>query len=1360
MKFRNSTVALVFYICVLIIVWGSGVKAQDVTQNDAVDSSNISQKILLKKAITDLETIVESYSQVESVDLILFQLADFYIKKAEFESLSAEKKYNSSDIRRALELLNLIVRKYPQSRLADDAFYLIIWLKTGRKEKLLEELCQDFLAGYPESEFVPDVQLQLGDISFDRSDFQGAIRFYKKVSTSVPGLRLVQANLQIAMCYYSLNITELAITYFTQTLQSTAKLNSEEAPLATYLRKKAISFLASTFWDNYSVAGIDSFLRTQNLPAWGATLLQKTGEYYQQNLETVSEAIEVNRLLLKNFPNSYEAREARFQLLQLYSSLKATAPVFELINEILAHAEINFKDKHQKNLVLNRLKKQWLKNLDTSLQIAQSTDEPALYREYVDRSMQFLDYFAADSQAVHVHWNRALVLETKLGRYAEAFSACLRLCQETPGFDLTRAAALKAISLAGILQNRAGPVFFERISEKPPAGTLDIELIKNSGLSSTEEILLEAYENYILLFSMEDKTAGMLLEAGDFCLQRDNYLSALKYYKTYLRHFPDFQNNEDVQLKIAQIYFGLHDFHNVEIVAGRIVNSNDRAIRKEAQHYLTDSRYLKSNPLFDKEFPVVADSALELFKAGIRHAEENQFERAVQDYQNLLFKFPGWRYQKSTLKNLAIVYIKIEDWENAAQCFEMLSDFESGRFQQKRLLIKAARLYEADQKFKRATQVYEKFYSRFPDDLGAERVLYELVNLYKKQGDLLGAARAQNLHKKKFPHSKNRIRTLFAEADTLRWNLEMDQAATIYRQILGITVRDEQQFLPERAESYFHLNEMLLQNFLSIKFTRVQNNTAQNKQTKQKLLLEMVTRYTKIIKLNSVLMLESYHKIGFCYEKFADDWKNQTLDRFSGNEKIAELKKVNDVAKNIYIRAAASYLTMAGITGRSAAISTDNQVELRRGAANGAISCLMKAADREMHTARHMVEAPIDLSSDAMTALEYQNQVLNKIILPLVQNAISLQGRAEFLSDSLHIEKFESEQIGGSLAQSHAFKLQIIEKQLNKFVLQFKTLWSKFVDTVDSADKNFGQRDVDLTVCMTAIKGLLLQASVDDGLQKNVILEKKKNFYVTVLHSFELLLFDSKLLAAYPDYSMAKEEQLENLEEIYVQTLFDFYTMISGTDFYPEYAENIQIKLLNKRPNKFAEIFKLDLIEQEIVSDSTWQVFQTNTKKCADGMQNKVAVRESENSSIDYFGTAAKKIHRRPQKQEKVVKENREKAGNFVLSFLPDSAQIYHFTKSFHTAGIPVMAVLQFQAQDSCAIFVNGNPILPEHNFTDVELIRNIDISHFLKKGDNDLCIHARSQTANSGFLFYLKMQLVTGKLRSGQSEVGNGKFD
>ncbi len=1020
--------------------------------------------LLQEKILQDGEKLFSINPDHDFMDRILYRMGDFYFRKTKDEFFKEMEKYEEAftqfeegkttelpeepkpDYSASLKMYKIILEKSPDSKLTDGTLYHYAFAleKSYRSEEAVPYYMQ-LTNQYSSSRYAPEALIRLGEFHFSpiHRDLDKAIEYYTKALDYRDTHRYNEALYKLGWSYYLIERYSDAVYSFTVLVQDIEEYEHEPGSkkfVNPTLKNEALEYIGVCFRYFGGLDKVLTYVDSLGRPGYGAEVLKKLGDIYRENEEKYIQAKFVYMALLERYPYYLESPKIQEKIVLCAKGIEDDDEVFlaqqRLFDVYRPESEWQIQvqqldiDPYQKLKVLqNASQKAELAqraNINLLISLGEKKKDAGYYQLVVEEAKKYLTTFQFDTSAYIIHWNMALILDTKLNQKEEAYQEYLRICNDYLSDEYKRNAAENAIVLAR--------EFSEQDKVQDELETLQIAAQVDSSeqvvsqastqIASTEK-LIEAYNNFIMHYPEDEITAEVLRNVGTMYYNNDDFDLSLRYFSTLAQNFPASPFASQAQFSILESYFGMKDFNNAEIIAKKIQNDERlspelrdkiktrlaESIYLDAEALVGENKHLEAAQRFRELYVEVPDAEFadkSIFQAGVQFDLAKAFPEAIEAYKELIDNFESSDHYLDAVNNLAIDYGEIEDFTLAASTYEKLSSSQPDLEKAKDALYNSSYFYTKQTAWSDAIRVNRAYVDRFPDAEDTEDIFYDLAELYLKFDDFENANSVYGEFASRFPDSPRGVETHFKRGAYYLNRNQVDSALQEFD--LAVKRNDELKSKSLETNDFYAAEALFLKTeeqykyYDGIQFNLAHLESAQKE--KRDLLKKLVNQYTRVAAYGTNRLYEATFNVGKAYEDFAVTWSEKELPDMNEMEKVVYLKKQNKTSVQLYEKAFESYKTSflalqklvdnyssnqpqeeKQNTGRAVEEDSTLQVAGRWIKVSGekVSHMLFNMAELNVGSIDPLLNAPIPTGLDEVTSLEYRNQVLAKAVYPVVE---------------------------------------------------------------------------------------------------------------------------------------------------------------------------------------------------------------------------------------------------------------------------------------------------------------------------------------------------------------------------------------
>lgn len=1375
---------------------------------------------MLIKGIQDGEDFLRSHSDSKMLDKVLIRLGELYYRLAEDKFIHDMQRYEQEfekyqkgllsnppeepkrDFSKAIEKYQLLLDRFPQSELVDDALYNMAFaLEQSGRASEAKDVYKRLIDQFPQSKYLPEALMRIAEYYFNPpvSQIREAIKYYKKVLDHKNTPRYSEALYKLGWSYYRLGRYPDAISYFTllvEEIDREKKLGLAQRCLNPDLVEESIEYIGISFHDFGGLRKAINYIKALGTPTYGADILQKIGDIYKDVREEYQMAAETYAMLLRLYPYVPQAPEIKNKIVECALRLEDYQWAYKERDELFqtykpgSKWSEKVKDEEAVNKAHQLAERALRENINFCLAQAEKTNDLNLFQFAVRDCRRYLRYFPSDTNALLIHWNLAVTLDTKLKRWDEAYEEYMKISNLYNDPNYKKDAARNAIAAAEDALEKA-PLLVEAIKSKLKAKEgekrlKDLRAVRGEELSEAEKRVVKAYNNFIRLFPHDPETATVLAHAGALYYNHNKFSEALKYFHTLITRFPNSPEINRARYAVMESYFGKMDFKSVEVLAKRIMDSDaSEEIKSKAKRRLAEAIFLRAQVLAERgeaikaarefcrvaaETPYAPFTDIALFNSAFQYDKAKLYTKAVKLYQHLVDTYPDSKVLLDALNNLAIDYAELGFYGKAAATYERLGEKQSDPKKAQDALYNASVYYVKAQDWEGAIRVNRLFAERFPNSKDAEALYYDIPTYYLKLGDLKGCYKTYGELLTKYPDSPRTVEALFRRGQYLMSKGMKDQAiaemskAVSKNEELKKKGKEGDDFFA--AEALFSLTEIQYKEYDSIDFKLRDINT--RKKRKKDLLLKLVDQYTRVAAYKTPRLYEATYKIGRVYEEFAQTWAEQEIPIMEETKRVVYQTKINQTTARLYEKALEAYKnslkvltevaeTYKRVSPHDSTLAVAEKWIFRCGEKVSEV--LYRMAEINFESIGKLLNAPLPPDLDDLAILEYRNQVLTKAVRPLIINIINAHKRNLKEAQKLHLNNEWVEKSRDKIIAVGNILLQEYCKLSFEALKTYRERERTYLDIVSHGSPEDQLKALDVASDManlieagrvyslTAIKYFqdILKEAREAGVAGKVLKdsEEKAMQFVYQMGSSYLALADSSAKERdkfsllfrkedkpeYEDALFTFQESYDAFKKGAVDVLQSGYQAREELGVNNPWVGRVIAELVRADPQKYAPQFGIETVILPIPSDSTWSVAIDSLEGWAE---------------IDFDDSCWRKAQVVAPMRTGIPALDTIKA----LSIWYQNTPELFLRKTFQIQGIPVDGEVVLVVDDGYNLYLNGENIANVANDTlNWRVPRRYKISNFLKRGKNVLAVRGTEKDLTGfGLRALLRVEVIQEK--------------
>ena len=874
---------------------------------------------------------------------------------------------------RSIKLYRAILDNYPQYQRADEAtYYLASALQDiGRREEAVQEFTR-LVRTYPESKFIPDAYVQIGEYYFDKNNAYKALIAYQKAARYKDSDKYAFAKYKLAWCYYNVGEYGKAIdTMKSVVAYSMTQQEGQDDKKRLTLQDEALKDLVRFFADAGEMdEAYAYFNKLGKKDLIRAMLKRLASTYFEQG--KFEECIQTYRRLIAEDPQSEDAPEYQNEIILAYQKIGRKKETVAEIQRMLetygknsAWARANssnqeaikkaqdYIEKNLRTVAINYHNE--AKKLGTGRAAKESY--ALAYKAYT----VYLQEFPEGKHAYDMRYAFGELLY-KIKKYDEAYEQYMKVVEIDPKGSHSKFCAESAIHAADQMVKRTGGT--------PTASGNKTEPVP---LSEWEEKLVKACDQYSKLFPNEKNTKNVIYKSAYVLYNHNMFKEASDRFRVVISMDPKSREAEQAANLILDSFALVEDWENLKEVAKAFYDQEglgSKSFKKEvygiyerASFKLIEVNFEKTKDekaaaeaymAFYEEFPQSDVADLALNNAAYYFQNTNQIAKSMKARRLLIDNFPKSKYYADNVAALGYDYESIADFVEAANWYEKLFKLDKAHKQAKDALYSAALFRRAAGDWQQAIKDFQQFITAYPDDERVPAISIEIGRIYEQQQKYAEASQAYYAFFSKPPEGASLDQVFFARlhyglaleamGQTTKATKHYEATLKEYEKVKGSEgMVQTPDFI---AQIMYKLAQPKLEHYLSLEISGPPSKTTRwstdkilkkQLQDKAKALLDIEKTYAAIVKTGSGEWgLAALVQLGRAYENMAESLKNSYVPYYL-TEDQAEMYRMGledkayvqvEKAVNVYSQALAKAYEL-NLYNENTAYATRRLGELR-----------------------------------------------------------------------------------------------------------------------------------------------------------------------------------------------------------------------------------------------------------------------------------------------------------------------------------------------------------------------------------------------------------------------------------------------
>ncbi len=654
---------------------------------------------------------------------------------------------------KSIKLYQQILANYPQYQRADEAtYYLATALQeTGRADEAVKEFTR-LVRTYPESKWVPDAYVMIGEYYFEGNNAYKALVAYQKAAAYRESDKYAFALYKLAWCYYNvgeygkaIDTMKTVVTHAMSSMNADSKTKKAKVQLQDEALKDMVRFFADAgemdeAYEYFNKLGKKNLIRSM--------LKRLASTYFEQG--KFEQCIQTYRRLIAEDPQSKDAPDYQNEIIQAYQKIGKKQETLQEIDRLLktygknsAWARANSSNTDSLNTAFGYIERNLrtvatnyhneAKKLGTG-RAAKETYTLA-YKAYTVYLREFPD--SKYSYDVRYAFGELLY---KIKKYDEAFHQYMKVVEADPKGKHSEFCAESAIFAADEMLKRTGS---SSSSPKPTKANEPIEL------NEWENNLLAALDQYAKLFPESKKTRNIIYKSAYLLYNKNHLKEASDRFRQVISMDPSSKEAELAANLILDSFTLIEDWGNLKEVAKAFYDQEGLGsatfkkdtyrIYERASFKLIEVNFQKNNDkataadaywAFYDEFPNSDVADLAINNAAYYYYDTGHLKQAMTARLNLIEKFPKSKFYNDQVAALAFDYESIADFQNSAMWYEKLFSLDKDHKSSPDAIFSAAMFRRAMNDWQTSIKDYQKYITAYPDRDNVREVKMDIAQIY------------------------------------------------------------------------------------------------------------------------------------------------------------------------------------------------------------------------------------------------------------------------------------------------------------------------------------------------------------------------------------------------------------------------------------------------------------------------------------------------------------------------------------------------------------------------------------------------------------------------------------------------------
>lgn len=914
----------------------------------------IKRKLESKNAamIKKLDRIISGDPYNDQMPEWMFQKAELVWELRNWEYLRERAKYNQcmdaaaqkgtidenacqepvADYSEAQEIYKEILTKYPSYNRLDEVIYRLGrgLIEAGQGAQAVNYL-QRLVKNFPQSKYIPEAHLALGEFFFEKEVLGLARDNYKKVLEFQGNPLVDYARYKLGWVYFNQQEYRASIDTFKSVVASTED--------KVGFQNQAVNDLVLAFAevDGGWKEAREYLKKNKGEEFMYKKLSQMAGLYEMQGKDPL--AVEIYEWFINTKKNDPRVPQwAESIIVAQKKEIEDHDGLEKQMNRFVAY----FSPKGTwwaKNKDNDRALNNATLLVDASLAYlsnyfhrkAQETGETPLYKKAADYYVEYIDRFPDSVAAFDMNFFLGEILLLNLKEYERAAAQYQKVVNLYNNDNVPDGA--KKEDVEAIVQDSAYAVvtaYNELVKENHPDSILvkmaqydekEAERRAKERQNSTDdkpnpkvELLkyekgfVEASDQYAEMYPKEDVTPTVDFVAAEVYKARGHYDKAVPRYESIIENAPKHKYASFAGNSLLEANYRLERWDEVEkwgrhLLENKIFDVTPKeklesaivfAINEDARD-LSEANKPKEAVArwvaLAEEFPKSDYAPSALFNAAAAYEKADDVVQAVEYYEKVVKDYPENYNAPQSIVVMGAIYQSRANFEKAAEYYERMASTapyktQEGEDQEYKdhpdaagAIYDAAVIREAMQQWDNAIAAYEKYVELYPEEDNVRDVVYKLPYIEKSKEDFEKAferfealAKRDDVKKTELVEINTQLGLLETDMKKKNWVNDSDKFFTEAVEIWRELPEEEQAKVKyDASQARFLQAERIYDKFAEVKLTFPIKKFQKLAVEKGELQGEAEKIYEEIIDMKSPLWLAaSAYRLGQMYKDFAD----------------------------------------------------------------------------------------------------------------------------------------------------------------------------------------------------------------------------------------------------------------------------------------------------------------------------------------------------------------------------------------------------------------------------------------------------------------------------------------------------------
>ncbi|HJN73595.1 MAG TPA: tetratricopeptide repeat protein [Myxococcota bacterium] len=713
--------------------------------------------------------------------------ACFNDPKCDSKTMSPDNVESKKWQDKSIKLYRQILQNYPTFARADEAtFYLASALQdTGQRKDALKEFTR-LVKTYPESGYVADAYVQIGEYYFDNNNAYKALLAYQKASAYRDSPKYSFALYKLAWCYYNVGEygkaidTMKSVVAYSMAAQQQGASKKGHIQLQDEALKDLVRFFADAGEMDEAYAYFNKLGKKDLIRAM---LKRLASTYFEQG--KFEQCIQTYRRLIAEDPNSPDAPEYQNEIIQAYTKIGRKKETLTEIDRLLktygknsAWARTNASDQDAvqdaQNYIERNLRTVAINYHTEAKKLGTGKSAKETYALAYKAYSVYLQEFPDSKHSYEMRYAFGELLY-KIKRYDEAYVQYMKVVSLDLKGKHSEFCAESAIFAAEEMvkrEKKEGKILTAGKGNK----TDPIQM------SEWERKELDALDQYSKLFPDSKKTKNIIYKSAYLLYNKNQFKEASDRFRVVIGMDPGSKEAMLAANLILDSFTLVEDWQNLKEVSKAFYDQDslgNKAFKKEvysiyerASFKLIEVTFAEKKDegwaadqyvAFYAEFPSSDVADLALNNATVYFHNTDQRGKAMQNRIVLIENFPKSKFFNDQVASLAYDYESMANFQEAAGWYEKLFSLDKEHVNAADSIFSAALFRKAMGDWEAAIKNYKLYMAAYPDKDNIQDITLEVAKIYEENKKYDQAAKVYlTFFNKKDPEGVTADQLMFA----------------------------------------------------------------------------------------------------------------------------------------------------------------------------------------------------------------------------------------------------------------------------------------------------------------------------------------------------------------------------------------------------------------------------------------------------------------------------------------------------------------------------------------------------------------------------------------------------------------------